>query len=161
MHRIVTALSCSLLLVTACAAPQESQAPSNVPMSELVVDLLEGEYLDLTEDLDAGRPVVLVFWQSWCASCLEEAPALVEAHARYGDRITIVGVVSGPDSSVDEAKLLAALESTGMTYPQVRDRDLSLTRALGVQGTPTIIVLGPNGQVRYRGHDLPNWSSLL
>jgi thiol-disulfide isomerase/thioredoxin len=156
-----TLLLMGLLCLTSCASPRELSAPASVPMSELVVDLLDGGNLDLTEGLDAGRPVVLVFWQSWCVSCLEEAPALIDADRRYGDRLQIVGVVSGPDESVDAAKLQAALESTGMTYPQVRDRDLSLTRALDVQGTPTIIVLGPQGDVRYRGRSVPDWATIL
>ena len=44
---------------------------------------------------------------------------------------------------------------------QVRDRDLSLTKGLGVRGTPTIIVLGKDRQVLYDAHRAPeDWAEL-
>jgi protein-disulfide isomerase len=63
---------------------------------------------------------------------------------------------------VDEDALGAAIFELGLTYPQVRDRDLALTQLLGVKGTPTVIVLDPDGQVVYREHHVPaDWQALL
>lgn len=71
-------------------------------------------------------------------------------------------MVSGPDSAVDEDKLSTAIFQNGLTYPQVRDRDLALTKLFGVTGTPTVIVLDSNGQVVYREHHVPaSWDEIL
>ncbi len=74
----------------------------------------------------------------------------------------MVGVVSGPDSAVDELKLGTAIFENGLTYPQVRDRDLALTELFGVTATPTVIVLDATGQVVYREHHVPaSWDAFL
>ncbi|MDA1263887.1 MAG: hypothetical protein O2816_02270 [Planctomycetota bacterium] len=83
------------------------------------------------------------------------------AHERHGDRIAIVGVVSGPDSSVDEAKLVSLIGKLGLTYPQVRDRELTLTHAFDVDATPTIVVLDASGRLIERGHELPDFDAVL
>ncbi len=70
-------------------------------------------------------------------------------------------MVSGPDTSVDEDALTLTIQRLGLTYPQVRDRDLSLTRAFDVQATPTIVVLDGEGDVVYRGSTLPRWDALI
>ena len=46
-----------------------------------------------------------------------------------------------------------------MLYPQVRDRDLALTDTFDVRGTPTVVVIGLDGAVAYRGHELPDWEA--
>jgi hypothetical protein len=48
-----------------------------------------------------------------------------------------------------------------MSYPQLRDRDLALSRKFGVTGTPDIIVLSADDTVLYRGHRPPaDWNTL-
>ncbi len=40
-----------------------------------------------------GQVVLINFWATWCAPCLEEVPALVETQAALGDRgLQVVGV---------------------------------------------------------------------
>jgi len=137
-------------------------APLAPVTGPLVVVDRSGTSHDLQASLRAGRPVALVFWQSWCKSCLEEAPGLAAAARELDGRMEFVGVVPGPDASVDETALDAAIARFELPYPQVRDRDLSLTQRFGIEGTPTIVVLGSGGQVVYRGHRAPeDWSALL
>ncbi len=152
--------------ICACSSPaagNEPDADSLAPVTgPLVVVDRAGTSHDVQASLRAGRPVALVFWQSWCKSCLEEAPGLAAAARELDGRLQFVGVVPGPDASVDEAALDAAIARFELPYPQVRDRDLSLTRRFEIEGTPTIVVLGAGGQVVYRGHRAPeDWAALL
>ncbi len=121
-----------------------------------------GYALNLEGTLQAGRYVVFVFWQSWCGSCRKEAPGLVEAARRFAGHAQFVGVVSGPDKAIDEDKVDRFIRETGITYPQVRDRDLSLTRDFDVKATPTIVVVAPDGRIVYYDHRAPaEWSHVL
>jgi len=122
----------------------------------------QGNTIQLGQTLDEGRYVVFVFWQSWCASCKKEAPELVTASQRYADQARFIGVVSGPEKAIDEGKVDRFIQETGLSYPQVRDKDLTLTRAFDVKATPTIVVVAPDGRVVYRGHRAPQgWSDVF
>jgi protein-disulfide isomerase len=73
----------------------------------------------------------------------------------------MLGVVSGPDEAVDEKVLRQTIAELGLPYRNVRDRALDLTRSLDVRGTPTIVVLGANGEILYSGHESPDWGAVL
>ena len=156
-------LACTAALAGCGATSSSTGAGAMAPVTEpLVVVDRDGASHDLQASLRAGRPVALVFWQSWCASCLQEAPGLATAARELEGRLQFVGVVPGPDESVDESALDAAIARFDLPYPQVRDRDLALTRRFDIEGTPTIVVLGAGGRVVYRGHRAPeDWTALL
>ncbi|MDF1838235.1 MAG: hypothetical protein P1V35_10225 [Planctomycetota bacterium] len=86
---------------------------------------------------------------------MAEAPLVQQAYRKFADRLSVAGVVSGPDESVDEYKLGKVITDLGLTYPQVRDRDLGLTHLFRVKGTPDVVLLNANRKVVYRGHSLP------
>ncbi len=164
MKLLTNLLMAFALSLAACATPvQESPAsPARTVAFEgesLVVVDRAGASHDLSALLKEGHPVVLVFWQSWCGSCLAEAPQLAKDSEQWGQQLNFFGVVPGPSESVDEPAIDRVIKQFGLPHPQVRDTDLSLTKRFQIEGTPTILVLGPQEQVLYRSHDLPaDWS---
>ncbi len=90
-----------------------------------------------------GTPVVVNFWASTCAPCLQEMPAFEEVHLELGDRVRFVGVaVSDNDSSAH-----AMIRKTGVTYDIVTDRSGSSLLAVGSSSLPTTVVIDRNGIV--------------
>jgi hypothetical protein len=67
----------------------------------------------------------------------------------------VVGVVSGPTGAVDESLVKEAIFDWGITYPTLRDRDLTLTRAFEVSAAPMIVIVEPGGSVVYRSETPP------
>ncbi len=145
---------------------QSSGAAKSAPPEQISaeVSLSAQDRAGTVQDLDAalarGERVALVFWQTWCESCREEAPAIAAAAAAQGGRIRFVGVVPGSRETVKEEEVSATAEAWGYSFPQVRDYDLAWSKALGVRGTPTIVVLGQGREVLYREHRPPaDWSA--
>lgn len=123
---------------------------------------MDGRHHDADALIAAGHPVVLVFWQTWCASCKREAPELAHAVEEYGEALRFFGVVSGPDHVIDDEKVRRVAREWKHPQPQVRDRDLALTKRFRVFGTPVVIVLGAGHRELYRGFRLPDdWSVFI
>lgn len=164
MRLLAVSASLLALVLCACSSPTRAIVTERPPLAAelLRTPLLDtaGRPLVLADELATGKKVALVFWQEWCPSCRSEAPELVAASREHAD-MEIVGVVSGPDSAVDAATLERAIREMGLPYRNVRDRELDLTRALGITGTPTIVLLGSHGEVLYHGHESPDWDELL
>ena len=96
-----------------------------------------------------GKTVVLDFWASWCPDCRKDAPEVVrmyEAYKQYG--IEFIGI--SMDTDVEAWK--SAIEKYGITYPQVSElkkfKDTDISKAYGVKWIPSMVVVGPDGQVK-------------
>jgi thiol-disulfide isomerase/thioredoxin len=151
-----------LSLATACAAPDASQAPDSraedgtpPPVALPTLTDMDGQRIDLGATAAAGKSTAFVFWQTWCASCIREAPELARIARLRSDSVQFVGVIPGPDDDVDEDEVRRLVAKFDLPYPQVRDRDLVLSDRFEVKGTPTIVVLDPTGVVRYVGNEPP------
>ncbi|MCA8923369.1 MAG: TlpA family protein disulfide reductase [Planctomycetes bacterium] len=163
MHGVRSTLAASLLaLLAGCQSqPPQPAAPAHDGPLELgTLEGMNGQSYDVDAELDRGETVALVFWQTWCESCEKEAPSIAKAAADNAGKIRFIGIVPGKDGTVVDSEVRATADTWGYAaFPHVRDRDMSLTRKLGVSGTPTILVLAKGGQVVFNGHRPPaDWA---
>ena len=109
------------------------------------------------EDLDTGRtfrlsdlrghPVVINFWASWCAECIEEHPNLLAAWQRYGD----AGVVFVSILFQDNALQPTAFDRhTGRGWPDLADPGSRTALDYGVRGVPETFFIDRSGVIRYQ-----------
>lgn len=111
-------------------------------LEELRLPQLEGdgtiEYADYAE-----RPLVINFFASWCPNCIAEMPDFERVHRLLGDDVAFLGVSQSdaPSASIDLAR------ETGVTYDTAIDERGEFFRAIGGQGMPTTIFIGPGGEI--------------
>lgn len=110
---------------------------------------LAGDKLQI-DPVKRGRPVVLVFWASWCAVCVREMPALKRFHATAGERIDLVSCTI--DTDVAAARACAAKHQ--LAYPVILDGDMAIAERFGVDATPTMVLIGADGRELARGRSL-------
>ncbi|MFD2762862.1 TlpA family protein disulfide reductase [Micromonospora eburnea] len=116
-------------------------APSGVPAAPAVTgSLTDGSRVALA-DLWADRPVVLVFFSSWCAQCEQRQDALSELARTYRDRVVLVGV-AGEDKPDD---LHRYLREHRVEYPVVVDDDGTIGQSYAVREPPAVVVVAKGG----------------
>lgn len=118
-----------------------SELTAAAPAPDVALTRFDGSEVSLTDY--RGQALVVNFWGSWCAPCVEEMPDLQAVHTSLGDQVTFIGV-----NVRDEPEAALALaERTGVTYDLVRDIDGDLSRELEVTNWPTTVLVLPDGTV--------------
>ena len=108
----------------------------------------EGKTIQLSK-YAKGKTVVLDFWASWCPDCRKDAPEVVrmyEAYRQHG--IQFIGI--SMDTDVEAWR--KAIAQYGISYPQVSElkkfKETDIAKAYGVKWIPSMVVIGPDGQVK-------------
>lgn len=154
----------SLLLAAGCSerprGPTAALVDGPAPALDLPLVAGEGAAEGDRVSLEAlrGRVVVLDFWASWCAPCRQSIPALNRVHARYGDRIEMLGV--NIEGELPAARVQAAHARFGAEFPSLHDVRGEVQSRYRVQSIPTLVLIDPSGTVRWVETGVPNPDAL-
>jgi cytochrome c biogenesis protein CcmG/thiol:disulfide interchange protein DsbE len=91
-----------------------------------------------------GRPVLVVFWASWCGPCGQEAPALERFARSAAGRARIVGV--DWSDALSGARTFIARHR--WTFPNVRDAEGTVGNSYELTGLPSTFVVDAHGRIR-------------
>jgi peroxiredoxin len=114
----------------------------NVP--NFAFTALNGEQMSL-EKL-RGKPVVVTFWATDCASCLKEIPIWLDLYSRYhAQGLEIIGVAMYFDPP---NHVIQFVKQRSLPYPITLDVNAKIANAFGdVKVTPTTFLLNPKGEI--------------
>ena len=100
-------------------------------------------------ELAAGRPMVLVFWATWCGPCTAQMPEVQRVFERLGESAALFAVnLTATEPGEDAVR--SYLDSNGLTFPVILDRADALRGGMQVRATPTNVVLDAAGNERAR-----------
>ena len=135
----------SCLIVSGCGKRvSEGIGPGDLAPTFAARQLLNSNDKPLNFSDLKGRVVLLNFWASWCAPCVEELPVLEQLYQRYRERgLVIVGV--GIDDSAE--RLLAVAERLKLTYPNYLATDAKVSGLYKIGGLPESLILDAQGRV--------------
>ncbi len=136
--------------VAGCSSGPPTGPREGQQAPDFSVQTLDGTLLSI--DSAAGRPSLVVFWASWCGPCRREAVEIAGIVQNYGERLQVVSINSGEDTT--KVKLTA--REWGMSWPVGLDPRGSISSAFQVDALPLVLVLDPQGVVRFRGNGLPS-----
>lgn len=93
---------------------RDAQAQPLKPVAEMSWTTFDGNVQKL-KDLN-GKVVLLDFWATYCAPCIEEIPHLMELQAKYGsDNFQVIGLHVG--GAEDRPKVPEFVDRLKITYP--------------------------------------------
>jgi peroxiredoxin len=92
------------------------------------------------------KPVMLIFWSTWCANCKQEIPKinkLVEKYQKKG--MKFIGINVGMNDT--EKKARKYIQDFKMTYPNVFDKTGELSEKYEIPQVLTVFVARKDGKV--------------
>ncbi|XP_038614544.1 NHL repeat-containing protein 2 [Tachyglossus aculeatus] len=100
----------------------------------------------------SGKVVVLDFFTYCCINCIHLLPDLHALEQKFTDKdgLLVVGIHSAkfPNEKVLD-NIKSAVLRYNITHPVVNDADASLWQALEVSCWPTLVILGPRGNMLF------------
>jgi cytochrome c biogenesis protein CcmG/thiol:disulfide interchange protein DsbE len=101
-----------------------------------------------------GKLLVLNFWATWCAPCIQELPSLDQFARRFGGNgVTVLAV------SVDrnEKRYHDLLDRVKPAFLTARDPDANLPASYGTYLYPETYIIDHNGKVVYKEAAARDW----
>lgn len=143
--RGLAAVFTALVLALPLSAPQAAGAERlevNMPAPPFELEGMDGSRISL-ESLK-GKVVLLNFWATWCAPCVNEMPYMEEAHSAGKDRgLVVIGV--NVYQKADRVERF--LEKTGISFTIGLDPKGKMARDYGVSAIPATFLLGRDGKI--------------
>ena len=140
----------TLLALRVCAfpaAPARAAGPepwTGGPTPPLSLRDLDGRELRLENF--RGRVVVVNFWATWCAPCVQEMPSLQRLKDRHAGRGLEVIAVNQQENA---ARIRPFLDRYGLDLTVVRDHDGSARSAWRVGVVPTTYAIARDGSIAF------------
>jgi len=111
----------------------------------------EGKTISLNDI--KGKVTIIDFWAAWCKPCRMENPNVVKIYEKYHkDGLEIIGVsLDGrPNQNNAKEQWLRAIETDGLTWPQVSNLDGfkdAIARMYNVRSIPATFILNEKGEI--------------
>ena len=126
----------------ACAQAEEELAVNFRLKDTEGNEAVLGEYL-------YSRPVILLFWTTWCPFCARELRALNNLSGELSEKgFKIFAIDVGESAS----KVRRFLSGYSLSLDVLLDQDSRVAVSYGVMGVPTFIVINPYGEIVFAGN---------
>ena len=95
-----------------------------------------------------GKFVLIDFWATWCGPCRRAIPELNKFQKEFGEKLVVIGI------SDEKEDVVRKMASPVVEYASAIDTQGRMKKQLEVKGIPHVIVVDPQGVVRWEGYPL-------
>jgi peroxiredoxin len=152
IQRKLLLFCCFLVLLTPVSVLAYSVGD---PMPTFVGTDLNGHPVDLTE-IVGKKPVMLIFWTSWCSDCKDKLPEINELVMKYRHKgMVFIGINTGNSDTIVKAR--AYIKEHKMSYPNVFDKTGELTRKYELNKPFALVMANQDGKVVMKFNSVPKF----
>lgn len=95
-----------------------------------------------------GKFVLIDFWATWCGPCRKAIPELNEIQKKFSKDLVVIGI------SAEPAEKVKSMKEPVIEYANGVDTQKTMDKQLEVKGIPHVILIDPQGIVRWEGFPL-------
>jgi len=128
--------------------------PEKKTASPFSLKALDGNTIALSEL--KGKPVLLVFWASWCLGCTEEVPLMEKFSVGKRDQLIILTMAIDGEK---EKRIQRFVNKYKITLPVLLDAKEKIARTYGVTMVPTVFLINGEGLLIGKIVGQRDWSS--
>lgn len=138
MKRII-----SIIIGVLCVIYAQATLPS-VELKDVDGKTVKTEHLT-----DAGKPVIIAFFATWCKPCLRELEVINDLYDDWREETSVTMYVVSIDQGQDIKKVKPLVDGNGWEYRVLLDPNGEFKRAMNVQTVPHMFVIDSNGKTVY------------
>jgi cytochrome c biogenesis protein CcmG/thiol:disulfide interchange protein DsbE len=102
-----------------------------------------------------GKLVLLNFWATWCAPCIEEMPSLVQLQKQMGNKVTVFAV----SEDADDGAYKQFIRDHNVDLLTVRDTKQKTNEVYGTFKFPETYVINRDGKIVRKFIGATDWTS--
>lgn len=143
----------SLISVFGCSRAVSVEKDELAP--DFTLSSIEGATISLSDYRDK-KPVLAVFWATWCPFCVEEILVLNKISGEY-ENLVVLGI------NIKESleKVSGFARTKWMNYTILLDSTGSVAQDYGVRGIPTNVLIDKDGKILYKGHSIEECERII
>ena len=124
-----------------------------------LLSLAQADVSPLALDAERGKPTYVFLFASWCEPCQEALPFVRTDYAKYGERVSFVGVDVLEDTPAATASVARAAFPFRVAIFPIEQLDAQISPAAQLASgakykIPADFLIDANGVVRYAWHGL-------
>jgi thiol-disulfide isomerase/thioredoxin len=145
MRSLIFALT--LALVTPALAVEVTPPADRAKAAKLSIKSLQGKRFKLKKL--KGQVVIVNFWATWCAPCMQELPFLDGFHEKYGKKgLTVMAISNdGPETA---SRVRGVVKQRKFKMPTFHDKSGQVMASHNPRGgNPYTVFIDKKGRVAY------------
>ncbi|GAB4295790.1 MAG: thiol-disulfide oxidoreductase ResA [Marinilabiliales bacterium] len=118
-----------------------SQTENKTKLPSVNLKTLDGKTFN-TNDIDnAGNPIVISFWATWCKPCISELNTIKDEYEEWQEETGVKIIAVSTDDSRSSKMVGPRVNGFGWEYDILLDQNQDLKKALNVNEIPHVFLL--------------------
>jgi len=134
----------ALVLFTSISFSQEKKLWAKSYLNKKAPEIVVEKWLNGEPNLEA-KFIIIDFWATWCRPCRAFIPELNSYKEKFADNLIIIGL------SNETEEVVNSMQTPEINYYKAIDTKGTMYKELEIKGIPHIIIIDPEGIVRWEG----------
>jgi cytochrome c biogenesis protein CcmG, thiol:disulfide interchange protein DsbE len=137
----------SLIILLIISVNSICQAQESKKLPSVVVKSMDGEFYYTSEICHLGKPVIILFWATWCRPCIKELTAIADLYDDWKEKTGVMIYAVSIDDSRTQFNIRPLIKSRGWNFEFYNDLNGDFKRAMGVVDIPHLFILNAMGEI--------------